>query len=93
MERRCKTRPVLIIDQQDAVVYAFNITTRYKGKSDAIRAGYFKNNDWKATNLDRQSYIETNTLRNIPAAVFDGKKEIGRLSAADEKQLIEFINQ
>ena len=88
-----KTRPVLIIDQQDAVVYAFNITTQYEGKSDAIRAGYFKINDWKAASLDRQSYVDTNTVRDIPAAVFDGKKEIGRLSAVDEKRLIEFINQ
>ena len=88
-----KTRPVLIIDQQGAVVYAFNITAQYEGKSDAIRAGYFKINDWKAASLDRQSYVDTNTVRDIPATVFDGKKEIGRLSAADEKRLIDFINQ
>ena len=88
-----KMRPVLIIDQQDAVVYVFNITTQYEGKSDAIRAGYFIINDWKATGLDRKSYVDTNTVRNIPTAVFAGKKEIGRLSAADENRLIEFINQ
>ena len=88
-----KTRPVLIIDQQDAVVYMFSITTQYEGKSDAIRAGYFTINDWKDAGLDWQSYVDTNTVRNIPVAVFDGKKEIGRLSEADEKRLIEFMNQ
>ena len=88
-----KMRPVLIIDQQDEVVYVFNITTQYESKSDAIRAGYFIINDWKAAGLDRQSYIDTNTVRNIPTAIFNGKKEIGRLSAADENRLIEFINQ
>jgi len=88
-----KTRPVLIIDQQSAVVSVFNITTQYIGKSDTIRAGYFIINDWKAAGLDRQSYIDTNTVRDIPAAVFKDKKEIGRLSAADEIRLIEFISQ
>jgi len=88
-----KTRPILIIGHQDTVVYVFNITTQYEGKSNAIRAGYFTINDWKAAGLDRQSYVDTNTVRDIPAAVFDGKKEIGRLSAADEKRLIEFMNQ
>ena len=87
-----KTRPVLIIDQQDAVVHVFNITTQYENKSDAIRAGYFIINDWKAAGLDRQSYIDTNTVRDMPASALDGKKEIGRLSAVDEKRLIEFIN-
>ena len=88
-----KTRPVLIINQQDAVVYVFNITTQYEGKSDVIRAGYFTINDWKAAGLDRQSYVDTNTVRDIPAAVFGDKKEIGRLSAADEIRLVQFINQ
>jgi len=88
-----KTRPVLIIDHQEAFVYVFNITTQYEGKSDTIRAGYFTIGDWMAAGLDRQSYVDTNTVREIPAAVFDGKKEIGRLSAVDEKRLIEFINQ
>ena len=88
-----KTRPVLIIDQQDAVVSVFNITTQYEGKSEAIRAGYFTINDWKEAGLDRQSYVDTNTVRDIPAAVFKDKKEIGRLSAADETRLIEFISR
>ena len=88
-----KSRPVLIIDHQDAVVYAFNITTQYEGKSDTIRAGYFTIGDWKVAGLDRQSYVDTNTVREIPAVVLDGKKEIGRLSVADENRLIEFISQ
>ena len=88
-----KTRPVLIIDRQVAVVYVFNITTQYEGKSETIRAGYFTIVDWKAAGLNRQSYVDTNTVREIPTVAFDGKKEIGKLSAADEKRLIEFMNQ
>jgi hypothetical protein len=84
-----KSRPVLIIDQQDAVVSVFNITTQY----DAIRAGYFTINDWKEAGLDRQSYVDTNTVRDVPAVVFMDKKEIGRLSVADEIRLIEFMSQ
>jgi len=88
-----KIRPVLIIDQQDAVVYVFKTTAQYEGKNDAIRAGYFTIEDWAEAGLDRQSYVDTNTVREIPTAVFDGKREIGRLSLSDEKRLIDFLNQ
>jgi len=88
-----KTRPVLILEQQDKVVFAFNITMQYEGKSEAIRMGYFKISDWQQAGLDKQSYVDTNTVRDIPSAVFDGKSRIGRLTAADELRLVEFLNQ
>jgi hypothetical protein len=88
-----KTRPVLSLDPRESVVAVFNITTQYEGKSDAIRAGYFTINDWKQAGLERQSYIDTNTVWDMPTALFDGKKEIGKLTAADETRLIEFLSQ
>jgi hypothetical protein len=88
-----KMRPVLILEQQEPLVFAFNITTQYENKNDVIRAKYFKINDWQQAGLDRQSYVDTNTVRELPSAIFDGKSEIGRLSKADELRLIEFINQ
>ena len=88
-----KTRPVLILEQQEAVVFVFNITAQYENKSEAIRSRYFKINDWKQAGLDRQSYVDTNTVRDLPSVVFDGKSKTGRLSSADEMRLIEFMNR
>jgi len=88
-----KVRPVLILEQQDEVVYVFNITTQYENKSETVRAKYFKINDWQHAGLDKQSYVDTNTVRDIPSEIFDGKSRIGRLSAADEMRLIEFVNR
>ena len=87
-----KTRPVLIIEQRESFVFVFIITTQYENKSEATRAKYFKINDWQQAGLDRQSYVDTNVIRDLPAAMFDGKTEIGRLTAADERRLIEFIS-
>jgi len=86
-----KYRPVLVIDQQDAVMSVFNITSRYNGKSEAIRGKYFKINDWQQAGLDRESYVDTNTLRDLPKAAWDGKKAIGTLTEADVQRLLEFL--
>ena len=88
-----KHRPVLIIGQLETVVLAFNITTQYDSKSETTRARYFKINDWQQAGLNKQSYVDTNTVRDLPSAIFDGKSEIGRLSATDEQRLIQFITQ
>jgi len=87
-----KRRPVLILEESENGVIAFNITTRYKNKSDEIRARYFIINDWQQAGLDRQSYIDTNSTVTLPITAID-KSPLGRLSAADEMRLIEFINQ
>ena len=88
-----KHRPMLIIEQQETIVFAFSITTQYESKSETVRAKYFVINDWQKAGLDQASYVDTNIIRDIPATVFDGKTEIGRLTVADEQRLIEFINQ
>ena len=87
-----KYRPVLIIYQQESIVFAFKITTQYESKSDAIRTNCFVINDWQKAGLDSPSYVDTNTILDIPAKVFEGKTEIGRLTTADEHRLIEFIS-
>jgi len=88
-----KLRPVLIVGQQEAVVYAFIITTQYENKNEAIRSGYFKINDWQQAGLDKQSYVDTNSIRDLPFMLFNGKTEIGRLTVTDEIRLIEFLNK
>ena len=86
-----KKRPVLILEQQSTVVYVFNITTQYENKSDAIRSKYFKINDWRQAGLDRQSYVDTNIVRDLPSTVLDGKTAIGRLTESDVQKFYEFL--
>ena len=88
-----KKRPVLILEQQKKFVSVFNITAQYKNKSQAIRAKYFKINDWKQAGLVKQSYVDTNTVRELPAAIFDGKTEIGMLTENDINRFIEFLSK
>ena len=85
-----KRRPVLILEEKRDSVTAFNITTHYEDKSETIRAKYFPINDWKQAGLDRQSYIDTNGTVTLPPSAVDNL--IGRLTAADEMRLIEFMN-
>lgn len=88
-----KIRPVLIIEQQETVVSVFNITSQFDNKSEATRTKYFKINDWQKAGLDKQSYVDTNTIRDIPSVVLDGKSEIGKLTESDVKRLIEFLSK
>ena len=88
-----KTRPVLVLNQQATDVSVFSITAQYEGKSEAVRSKYYRINDWQQAGLDRPSYVDTNTVRVVPKAILAGKSKIGRLSAADELRLIEFIDR
>ena len=87
-----KNRPVLILGQEETVVLVFSITTQYENKNETIRAQYFKINDWQQAGLDKQSYVDTNTVRELPIMAFDGKSEIGRLTESDVQRLIEFLS-
>ncbi|MDR1735513.1 MAG: hypothetical protein LBR85_01405 [Oscillospiraceae bacterium] len=88
-----KTRPVLVLEQQGDVIYVFTITTQYENKSEYVRARYFKIIDWQQAGLNSPSYIDTNTIRDLPYAAINGRMPIGKLTAADEQRLIEFIGQ
>jgi len=60
-----KYRPVLVIEQQDTIVFAFTITTQYESKSEAVRAKCFRINDWQQAGLDRPSYVEMRRLQIV----------------------------
>ena len=87
-----KRRPVLILEENTDSVTALNITTKYDSKGEDIRAKYFFINDWQQAGLEKRSYIDTNNTITLPLTAVDSDK-IGRLSAADEARLIEFMNQ
>jgi len=88
-----KTRPVLIIEQRETVVFVFNVTTQYEGKTEAVRSKYFKINDWQQAGLEKQSYVDTNSVRDLPPVALEGKAKIGKLTKADVQKLVEFLSK
>jgi hypothetical protein len=88
-----KSRPVLALLSDGDKISAYPITSRYAGKSETVRAKYFKINGWSQLGLDRQSYVDTGTLISFPAAVIDGKKPIGEMSAEDKRRLLDFLTK
>ena len=87
-----KARPVLafIIDENTVDIY--QITTQYEGKSEEVKALYFKIIDWAQAGLDKQSYVDTSTLITLPINAFKGKMLIGRLTDADKQRLFDFFS-
>jgi hypothetical protein len=88
-----KRRPVLVIAWADGGVRIFRITSRYAEKSEAIKSKYFKINDWAQAGLDKQSYIDTGTILELPQDVVDNAEQIGRLTTKDKQRLLEFLNR
>jgi hypothetical protein len=88
-----KSRPVLVFQISDDTISIYPITTQYENKSKTIQAQYFKINDWSQAGLDKQSYIDTGILYDLPISVFDNKKPIGKLSGEDKKRLLAFLSQ
>jgi hypothetical protein len=86
-----KNRPVLVLLLGDEVVSVYPITTQYENKSEAIRIKYFKINDWSQAGLDKQSYIDTGILLNLPISVIKNKKPIGKLTIEDKNRLLAFL--
>ncbi|GHV41332.1 MazF family toxin-antitoxin system [Clostridia bacterium] len=86
-----KRRPVLILDENSNGVTVFNITTRYGAKRDKIRENYFLINDWQQAGLDKKSYVDTNKTVTLPLTAIERETPIGRLSAADEQLLLDFL--
>ena len=84
-----KRRPVLILEQGAGGVMAFNITTRYEGKSEVIRSKFFKINDWQQAGLSQESYIDTNGTVTLPPSAVE--HPLGTLTEADVQQLLEFL--
>ena len=87
-----KRRPVLVLQIHGSTVSVFPITTQFVDKSKAIQAKYFKINDWSLSGLDKQSYIDTGTLLDLPAKVFEEKKPIGKLTPADMQRFLSFLS-
>jgi hypothetical protein len=88
-----KIRPVLVFQISEDTISIYPITTQYENKSETIKAQYFKINDWSQAGLDKQSYIDTGILYDLPISVFEKKKPIGKLTTADKTRLLAFLKE
>jgi len=86
-----KKRPVLVYALNNEFVRVYPITTQYENKSQAIKAKYFKINDWAQAGLVSQSYVDTGTRFNQALSIFENDTPVGSLSNADKQRLIEFL--
>jgi mRNA interferase MazF len=88
-----KNRPVLVLLLSEDTISVYPVTTQYENKSESIKSRYFKINDWSQAGLDRQSYIDTGILLDLPLSVIKGKKPIGKLTIVDKKRLLAFFTK
>ena len=86
-----KSRPVLVIAQENEKIAAFPITTQYETKSEQIRKNYFKIDDWEQSGLDKESYVDTGNMLKLPQKVFDSKTPVGQLTINDKLRFLDFI--
>jgi len=88
-----KNRPVLVLQLTEDTILVYPVTTQYENKSEAVKARYFKINDWSQAGLGRQSYIDTGVLLSLPISVINNKKPIGKLTIADKTRLLAFLTR
>lgn len=88
-----KHRPVLVISELGGYVSVFRITSQYENKSVRVQAKYFIINEWQKAGLEKQSYIDTIEILDLPKTVFNRSMPIGCLTIEDKKRLIEFLKQ
>lgn len=88
-----KHRPVLVISESDGYVSVFRITSQYENKSKRVQAKYFIINEWQKAGLEKQSYIDTGEIVDLPKTVLNRSIPIGSLAIEDKKRLIDFLKQ
>jgi hypothetical protein len=88
-----KIRPVLVYETEDDIISVYAITSQYKNKSTAVQNQFFEIIDWGQAGLDRQSYIDTGKIVELPVASVSLKSTIGKLSETDKKRFLEFLSK
>ena len=88
-----KNRPVLAFILSECTVDVYQITTKYANKSEAIRANFFKIDDWTACELTSESYIDIGTIMTLPIQVLKNKAPLGQLTENDKLRFLAFLNK
>jgi len=87
-----KRRPALILSSNGRIIKAYAITSQYENKSEYIKEGYFAINDWQKANLQKPSYVDTNTVHKLSVDAID-EAFVGRLSQDDIERFSEFLEK
>ena len=86
-----KRRPALIVCNHDKSVDIFRITSKYKNKSERIRAYYYPILDWELAGLYKPSYVDTGQIIRLEKSCISFSK-VGRLTNKDIKGITNFRN-
>ena len=86
-----KLRPVLVFGCCGEELAVFKLTTRFEGKGEAVRSKFYKIAKWQKAGLEKQSYVDTNTVRILPKKAWVKRITIGRLTEVDVRGLLEFL--
>lgn len=84
-----KTRPIVIIDQNERDYIAFKLTTQFAHKSAKIQANYYEMKEWHFSGLDKKTWIDTSTSLAISKS--HHFEMIGRLQRGDVVGLNAFL--
>lgn len=86
-----KRRPIFILQENEDKVFFFDITTKFKNKSEKIKKYYFEIKEYETTGL-KHSWIDT--YRRYSVSKKDTNvKCIGRLSDQDTHRLVKFLRK
>ena len=87
-----KRRPIFILQENEDKFFFFDITTKFKNKSEKIKKYYFEIKEYETTGLKKHSWIDT--YRRYSVSKKDTNvKCIGRLSDQDTHRLVKFLRK
>lgn len=86
-----KRRPIFVLKENNNKIIFFDITTKYKNKSDFIKQWYFEIRDYSGTGLNKHSWIDTFRVYSLNKTDENEIKYIGDLSDNDTHRLVKFL--
>lgn len=86
-----KKRPALVLKVEKESLTILRLTTKYKNKSNKIKAQYYPIKDWQEAGLVRKSYIDVGSVIQIDKTTQKKVYKIGSLTTRDIKCLSQFI--
>lgn len=87
-----KRRPIFILQETEDKVFFFDITTKFKNKSEEIKKHYFEIKEYENTGLKKHSWIDTYRRYSVSKKDIN-VKHIGRLSDQDIHRLVKFLRK
>lgn len=86
-----KSRPVLVYKEGDEVLQFFSITSQFEKKSAYIQAQYYPLKDWQQAGLDKRSWVDLGSRRQILKSKIKIYNQIGSITDRDIFDMAVFI--